>query len=232
MNSAAQTPRPRRLTPMVTIDEISDDSFGGRLYNQIMSEPAGSRDSAAQAWMSQYYWAELETGGFMRGTLVGVDTKARCFVFVNASDPERQPQHRISAKHLYPVNPPMLDSADDLTALTHLHPPAVLAHLQRRYIQGRIYTFSGPILIAINPYQRVDDLYTPDALSVYTTHGSGTEAPRNKPRIPHVYAIGDQAYRAMRAFQQNQSILVTGESGAGKARFFIHDETIQNFQTK
>lgn len=109
------------------------------------------------------------------------------------------------------------------------HEPGVLHNLKFRYVNSMIYTFSGPILIAINPYKRLP-IYTADLLASYarspplslfvdplrscaplTAPVCSDRHALTKKRTPHVYAIGDQAYRTMRTFNSNQSILVTGE---------------------
>jgi myosin-6 len=65
------------------------------------------------------------------------------------------------------------------------------------------------ILIAVNPYKELNSLYSLDTIKRYQGKSLGTVE-------PHVYAIGDKAYRDMRALKQSQSIIVSGESGAGK----------------
>ncbi len=127
---------------------------------------------------------------------------------------------------------------DDLTLLTHLHEPSVVYCLQRRYEQNAIYTYTGKILIALNPFYSIPHIYDESVMQQYWIRGNnlGMELP---PLPPHVYAVAQDAYGSMinvlqeqqhlsREQQQqklrnkmspgkeNQSILVSGESGAGK----------------
>ncbi|CAM9626880.1 unnamed protein product, partial [Discosporangium mesarthrocarpum] len=110
----------------------------------------------------------------------------------------------------------------DLIVLTHLHEPAILHTLKERYREDTIYTYTGPILLAINPFWRVP-LYTNDILEAYRKDGQVklVDPDYLSPLPPHVYAVADNAYRLMsnptsETQKRNQSILVSGESGAGK----------------
>jgi myosin-5 len=109
---------------------------------------------------------------------------------------------------------------NDLTVLTHLHEPAVVLCLQRRYQLDHIYTFTGPILLALNPFRVCPHLYGAEIMAQFWSSSK-----QQQPRQPHVYAIADEAFRnMMRSFDDHsklggsgdQSILVSGESGAGK----------------
>ncbi len=125
---------------------------------------------------------------------------------------------------------------ENLISLPYLHEPAILYCLQQRYTKSDIYTYTGPILIAMNPFKRVP-LYTNQILEVYYNSGllksQGIES--GTPLSPHVYAIADSAYREMmkaimtgygsnlstkgsggNPAAANHSILISGESGAGK----------------
>lgn len=97
---------------------------------------------------------------------------------------------------------------DDLTQLDYLHEPGLLENLRARYEEDKIYTYSGTILIAINPFQRLP-LYTLDQMKAYQ-EGEITSLP------PHVYGTAAVAYKTMLESKRSQSILVSGESGAGK----------------
>ncbi|KAI8068662.1 P-loop containing nucleoside triphosphate hydrolase protein [Gongronella butleri] len=105
-------------------------------------------------------------------------------------------------------NPPKLEYNDDLTNLSHLNEPGVLHTIRTRYMQRLIYTYSGIVLIAVNPFDRVA-LYDPDTVQQYSGKRRGELE-------PHLFAIAEDAYRCMIREQSNQTIVVSGESGAGK----------------
>ncbi|KAF4120136.1 myosin V [Geosmithia morbida] len=111
------------------------------------------------------------------------------------------------------MNPSMLEASDDLTNLSHLNEPAVLQAIRLRYLQKEIYTYSGIVLIATNPFARVDSLYVPGMVQVYAGKQRATQA-------PHLFAIAEEAFilrnRDMLRDKKNQTIVVSGESGAGK----------------
>ncbi|XP_024959969.1 myosin-17-like [Cynara cardunculus var. scolymus] len=98
---------------------------------------------------------------------------------------------------------------DDMTRLSYLHEPGVLQNLAARYELNEIYTYTGNILIAINPFQRLPHLYDTHMMEQYKGAGFGELS-------PHVFAVADVAYRAMMNEGKSNSILVSGESGAGK----------------
>ncbi|XP_049407096.1 myosin-6-like isoform X4 [Solanum stenotomum] len=98
---------------------------------------------------------------------------------------------------------------DDMTKLSYLHEPGVLQNLRSRYDMNEIYTYTGSILIAVNPFKRLPHLYAKSVMEQYKGVALG-ELP------PHPFAVADSAYRQMIHEGISQSILVSGESGAGK----------------
>ncbi|XP_041007508.1 myosin-17-like isoform X1 [Juglans microcarpa x Juglans regia] len=98
---------------------------------------------------------------------------------------------------------------DDMTKLSYLHEPGVLHNLATRYELNEIYTYTGNILIAVNPFQRLPHLYDTHMMEQYKGAAFGELS-------PHVFAVADAAYRAMINEEKSNSILVSGESGAGK----------------
>lgn len=106
-------------------------------------------------------------------------------------------------------NPPILEAAEDLTLLLYLNEPAVLHAIKVRYLQMNIYTYSGIVLIATNPFQRVDQLYLLDIIQAYASKRRGE-------LDPHLFAIAEEAYRCMKTDGKNQTVVVLGELGAGK----------------
>lgn len=106
------------------------------------------------------------------------------------------------------VNPAKFDKADDMAELTHLNEASVIHNLYTRYQADLIYTYSGLFLVTINPYCPLP-IYGNDYVRMYK--GQAREDTR-----PHIFAVSDAAFRRLVEEGENQSILVTGESGAGK----------------
>ena len=89
----------------------------------------------------------------------------------------------------------------DMTTLSYLNEPGVLHNLRTRYTHDAIYTYTGSILIAINPFASLPHLYGQHMMEQYRGRNMGDLS-------PHVYAIADSAYRQMRRMDRSQSILV------------------------
>ncbi|EGT39017.1 hypothetical protein CAEBREN_03457 [Caenorhabditis brenneri] len=100
-------------------------------------------------------------------------------------------------------------SVEDNCALVHLNEATLLNNCRLRYANGKIYTYVANILISINPYQLIDNLYSSETIKEYRGKSLGQKE-------PHIFAIADKAYREMRRNKTSQSIIVSGESGAGK----------------
>uniref|UniRef100_A0A8C1PZR2 Myosin heavy chain 7 n=1 Tax=Cyprinus carpio TaxID=7962 RepID=A0A8C1PZR2_CYPCA len=109
---------------------------------------------------------------------------------------------------VHPQNPPKFDKIEDMAMFTFLHEPAVLFNLKERYAAWMIYTYSGLFCVTINPYKWLP-VYNQEVVLAYTGK-KRSEAP------PHISSISDNAYQYMLSDRENQSILITGESGAGK----------------
>ncbi|KAL0266058.1 UNVERIFIED_CONTAM: hypothetical protein PYX00_011775 [Menopon gallinae] len=106
------------------------------------------------------------------------------------------------------MNPPKFDLVEDLASLSHLNEASVLHTLKKRYDAKEIYSYSGLFLVAINPYQNLH-IYGPKVIKSYTMA-------KKQAQKPHIYAVASEAYNNMLLNRENQSILITGESGAGK----------------
>uniref|UniRef100_A0A452SLR6 Myosin heavy chain 8 n=1 Tax=Ursus americanus TaxID=9643 RepID=A0A452SLR6_URSAM len=109
---------------------------------------------------------------------------------------------------VFPMNPPKYDKIEDMAMMTHLHEPGVLYNLKERYAAWMIYTYSGLFCVTVNPYKWLP-VYNAEVVAAYRGK-KRQEAP------PHIFSISDNAYQFMLTDRENQSILITGESGAGK----------------
>ncbi|KAM7521771.1 hypothetical protein LguiA_011673 [Lonicera macranthoides] len=160
--------------------------------------------TSASVGVGSLVWVEDPDEAWIDGEVVGVtdgDVKVLCtsgkMVVVKSSN-------------VYPKDaeaPPC--GVDDMTKLAYLHEPGVLHNLKSRYDINEIYTYTGNILIAVNPFRRLPHLYDSHMMAQYKGAAFGELS-------PHPFAVADAAYRVMINEGISQSILVSGESGAGK----------------
>eukprot|EP01117_Protostelium_nocturnum_P019432 TRINITY_DN842_c0_g1_i1.p1 TRINITY_DN842_c0_g1~~TRINITY_DN842_c0_g1_i1.p1 ORF type:complete len:2518 (-),score=1170.22 TRINITY_DN842_c0_g1_i1:41-7594(-) len=98
---------------------------------------------------------------------------------------------------------------EDMVSLTELNEPSMLHNLRKRFSKGIIYTYVGSILVSVNPYRPNPEFYSESTMKNF----------HNKPltvNSPHIYAIADKTFRNLMKDKKNQSVLISGESGAGK----------------
>ncbi|VDN45460.1 unnamed protein product [Gongylonema pulchrum] len=114
----------------------------------------------------------------------------------------------LKAELVQEMNPPKFEKTEDMSNLTFLNDASVLHNLRARYGKMLIYTYSGLFCVVINPYKRLP-IYEESVAKMYMGKRR-TEMP------PHLFAVSDEAYRNMLIDHENQSMLITGESGAGK----------------
>ncbi|XP_040297569.1 myosin-11 isoform X3 [Bufo bufo] len=114
----------------------------------------------------------------------------------------------ISKDDVQKMNPPKFSKVEDMAELTCLNEASVLHNLRERYFSGLIYTYSGLFCVVVNPYKALP-IYSEKIIDMY-------KGKKRHEMPPHIYAIADNAYRSMLQDREDQSILCTGESGAGK----------------
>ncbi|CAL8369949.1 unnamed protein product [Lota lota] len=157
---------------------------------------AQTYDGTKRVWMPDEVEAYIEVEiKELNGANTTVETKDGRFVTAREED-------------LQPMNPPRFDLMEDVAMLTHLNEAAVLFNLRRRYSMWMIYTYSGLFCVTVNPYKWLP-VYSAAVVTAYKGRRRA-EAP------PHIYSIADNAYSDMLKNRENQSMLITGESGAGK----------------
>ncbi|EXB96390.1 Myosin-2 heavy chain [Morus notabilis] len=145
-------------------------------------------------------WFQLPNGRWELGKIVSTSGSESVFSLPDGK------VLKVKTDRLVSANPDILDGVDDLMQLSYLNEPSVLYNLEYRYIRDMIYTKAGPVLVAINPFKKVP-LYGNEYIESYK---------RKTIESPHVYAITDTAIREMIRDEVNQSIIISGESGAGK----------------
>ncbi|KAL4624029.1 unconventional myosin-VI-like [Arapaima gigas] len=150
-------------------------------------------------------WAPHPTDGFQLGTIIdiGADTLT--------IEPLNQKGKTILApiSQVFPAEDDVNKHVEDNCSLMYLNEATLLNNIRVRYSKDKIYTFVANILVAVNPYFDIPSLYSPDTVKQYQGKSLGTLP-------PHVYAVADKAYRDMKVLKMSQSIIVSGESGAGK----------------
>merc|ERR1712156_574590 len=150
------------------------------------------------------YWVpDKATGGYFEGLVESIEGEKATVKIIETGDVKV-----FKTAQLAQVNPPKFDCSDDMAGLTFLGDACVLWNSVVRYKNELIYTYSGLFCIAINPYKRFP-IYTQRTMELYIGMRR-TECP------PHIFGVAEGSYQGMQNAGKNQSILITGESGAGK----------------
>ncbi|KAM6954047.1 unconventional myosin-X [Aplochiton taeniatus] len=118
-------------------------------------------------------------------------------------------QNALSRQKVQPMHQSSVLGVEDMATLEDLHDGAIVHNLLLRYQQRSIYTYVGSILAAVNPYTSIPELYDSGAVERYSRHQLGEIA-------PHIFAVANECYRSLWKRLQNQCVLISGESGAGK----------------
>uniref|UniRef100_A0A4W4EFL6 Uncharacterized protein n=1 Tax=Electrophorus electricus TaxID=8005 RepID=A0A4W4EFL6_ELEEL len=154
--------------------------------------------------IGDYVWVDSSTG-----VAIGAEVRLTDTGQLQLLDDEGK-EHPIKAKDgsRKPMHPTSVNGVDDMIRLGDLNEAGLLRNLLVRHREGIIYTYTGSILVAVNPYQLLP-LYTPEHVQQYTDRRLG-ELP------PHVFAIADSCFYNMRRNHKDQCCIISGESGAGK----------------
>uniref|UniRef100_A0A915C4B4 Myosin heavy chain n=1 Tax=Parascaris univalens TaxID=6257 RepID=A0A915C4B4_PARUN len=165
----------------------------------IVADPALQAEWAKK----QLVWVPHETEGFVAGLLKedrGDD------VVVEIAETGKK--LTLSKDDVQKMNPPKFDKVEDMAELTCLNEASVLHNLKERYFSSLIYTYSGLFCVVVNPYKKLP-IYSEALIEAF-------KGKKRHEMPPHIFAIADTAYRSMLQEREDQSILCTGESGAGK----------------
>ncbi|KAJ3079600.1 Myosin-9, partial [Quaeritorhiza haematococci] len=165
---------------------------------RTMGDPVQQASWAEKKWV----WVNDKDEGYVAAFIVSeqgdnlvVELTNNTKRTVNVNDTEK-------------MNPPKFDKVEDMADLTYLNEASVVHNLRLRYFSNLIYTYSGLFLVTVNPYKKLP-IYNDDVVRAY-------KGKKRNEMAPHIYAISDAAYFDMLQDRENQSILITGESGAGK----------------
>ncbi|KAM9233368.1 unconventional myosin-VI [Dugong dugon] len=150
-------------------------------------------------------WAPHPTDGFQMGNIVDIGTGSLTIEPVN----QKGKTFLALMNQVFPAEEDSKKDVEDNCSLMYLNEATLLHNIKVRYGKDRIYTYVANILIAVNPYFDIPKIYSSEAIKSYQGKSLGTMP-------PHVFAIADKAFRDMKVLKLSQSIIVSGESGAGK----------------
>uniref|UniRef100_A0A8C8DVY8 Myosin VIIAa n=1 Tax=Oryzias sinensis TaxID=183150 RepID=A0A8C8DVY8_9TELE len=153
-----------------------------------------------------YVWLDLKTGREFE-VPIGAVVKLCDSGQIQVVDDEGNVSPE-NATNIKPMHPTSIHGVEDMIRLGDLNEAGILRNLLIRYREKLIYTYTGSILVAVNPYQLLP-IYTADQIRLYTNKKIG-EMP------PHIFAIADNCYFNMQRNNRDQCCIISGESGAGK----------------
>ncbi|KAK5895237.1 hypothetical protein CesoFtcFv8_011849 [Champsocephalus esox] len=185
------------MSRFLDLAEFGEAALYLRLTNlEHLAAKAQAYDGTKRSWLPDDVEAYVEVEiKELNGDKSTVETKDGRFLVVKEDA-------------LQPTNPAKFDMMEDMAMLTHLNEASVLFNMRRRYSMWMVYTYSGLFCVAVNPYKWLP-VYSTQVIAAY-------KGRRRLETPPHIYAVADNAYTDLLKNRENQSMLITGESGAGK----------------
>uniref|UniRef100_A0A8C4HLT5 Myosin heavy chain 11 n=1 Tax=Dicentrarchus labrax TaxID=13489 RepID=A0A8C4HLT5_DICLA len=165
----------------------------------FLNSPMAQADWAAK----KLVWVPSERHGFEAAS---IKEEHGDEVLVELADNAKK--MTVNKDDIQKMNPPKFSKVEDMAELTCLNEASVLHNIRERYFSGLIYTYSGLFCVVVNPYKMLP-IYSEKIIDMY-------KGKKRHEVPPHIYSIADNAYRNMMQDREDQSILCTGESGAGK----------------
>nr|XP_045377191.1 myosin-11 isoform X4 [Camelus bactrianus] len=179
--------------------QLSDDEKFLFVDKNFINNPVAQADWAAK----RLVWVPSEKQGFEAASIKEEKGDEVIVELV-----ENGKKVTVGKDDIQKMNPPKFSKVEDMAELTCLNEASVLHNLRERYFSGLIYTYSGLFCVVVNPYKQLP-IYSEKIIDMY-------KGKKRHEMPPHIYAIADTAYRSMLQDREDQSILCTGESGAGK----------------
>uniref|UniRef100_M3YQZ4 Myosin-11 n=1 Tax=Mustela putorius furo TaxID=9669 RepID=M3YQZ4_MUSPF len=179
--------------------QLSDDEKFLFVDKNFVNSPVAQADWAAK----KLVWVPSEKQGFEAASIKEEKGDEVIVELV-----ENGKKVTVGKDDIQKMNPPKFSKVEDMAELTCLNEASVLHNLRERYFSGLIYTYSGLFCVVVNPYKQLP-IYSEKIVDMY-------KGKKRHEMPPHIYAIADTAYRSMLQDREDQSILCTGESGAGK----------------
>ncbi|OAF70259.1 60S ribosomal protein L44, partial [Intoshia linei] len=162
-------------------------------------------DAADTSWSeNKLVWVPDEMNGYVSVKDLGSAGKGKTKV-MNISNNKEMIVNNVDIQKM---NPPKFQKIEDMSRLTNLNEASVFHNLRDRYYSGLIYTYSGLFCVVINPYRSLP-IYSENVMNSY-------HRKKRSQMPPHIFCIADNAFQNLSLERENQSILCTGESGAGK----------------
>ncbi|XP_074135201.1 unconventional myosin-X [Sminthopsis crassicaudata] len=118
-------------------------------------------------------------------------------------------QNTITQQKVTAMHPSNEEGVENMATLIDLHEGSILHNLFQRYQKTQIYTYIGSIIASVNPYKTIPGLYDQSTMEHYSRHHMGEIS-------PHIFAVANECYRCLWKRHDNQCVLISGESGAGK----------------